>query len=390
MIFMKNLAILGSTGSIGISTLDVVSRHPDRFRVVALAAGKNSRLLEAQIRRFRPQTVALADENAARELRARCREFPLEILGGMEGLIRVASHPDATLVVSAIVGAAGLVPTLSAIRAGKAVALANKETLVMAGELVVREAASHGATLIPVDSEHSAVFQALAGQRRDRVARVVLTASGGPFADLPLARLQAVTPQEALKHPNWKMGPKITVDSATLMNKGLEVMEAHWFFDLPAEQIHVLLHPQSIVHSLVEFVDGSVLAQMGVPDMRGPIAYALAYPDRLEGASPRLDLRTVGPLTFQEPDRERFPCLDLAYEALRMGGSMPAALNAANEVAVEAFLHERIGFMDIPRVVEAIMTRHRCTPIASLDHVLSVDRWARAEAQEQIKARVSA
>lgn len=382
---VKNLSILGSTGSIGVSTLEVVARYPGRFRVVALAAGRNAEDLEQQVRTFRPKVVSLTSPEAAATLRTRLAGLDVEILAGIEGLIAVAEMPEADMVISAIVGAAGLVPTVAALRAGKKIALANKETLVMAGEIVTREARERGVELFPLDSEHSAIFQATLGQRREDVRRLILTASGGPFLDTPDDELKAVTPAQALRHPNWNMGRKITIDSATLMNKGLEVIEAHWLFDVPGDRIDVVIHPQSIIHSMVEYCDGSVIAQMGVPDMKGPISYALGYPKRLEETSSGLDIARMGPFTFREPDMERFPCLRHAYNALAEGGTMPAVLNAANEVAVQAYLEERAGFQDIPRVIRVTMDNHKNGSAKTIEEVLSADRWAREEAGRQLK-----
>jgi 1-deoxy-D-xylulose-5-phosphate reductoisomerase len=375
---MKRLAILGSTGSIGQNALAVVAAHPEEFAVVGLAAGQNVAVLAEQIRQFRPARVSVKDEASARRLRERLSPAPApEILTGPAGAVQVATSPGVNLVVSAMVGAVGLEPTLAAVEAGITVALANKETLVAAGPLVMAAARDRGVAIIPVDSEHSAIFQALQGQRREDIRRLWLTASGGPFRSWPAARLATVTPQEALKHPNWSMGPKITVDSATLMNKALEVIEASVLFRLPVDQVEVFIHPQSIIHSLVEFVDGSVIAQLGVPDMRLPIAYALTYPTRLPLKAPALDLCQVAQLTFERPDLERFPGLKLGYQAARTGGTMPAVLNAANEVAVAAFLQDGLGFLDLPRVVARTMAAHQPEPLKSLEQVLAVNRWAR-------------
>ncbi|MEO5657416.1 MAG: 1-deoxy-D-xylulose-5-phosphate reductoisomerase [Nitrospiria bacterium] len=378
----KRLAVLGSTGSVGTSTLDLVAEFPDRFEIVALAAGRGGEALERQIRRFRPRLVSVGNPEEASRLRARCADVTVEILGGPGAADAVASCADADLVVSAIVGAAGLMPTLAAIRAGKPVALANKETLVMAGELVTAEAARRGVSILPIDSEHSAIFQAIAGHRTDEIRRLILTASGGPFWDLPRHRLSSVTREDALRHPNWSMGPKITIDSATLMNKGLEVIEAHWLFGMPADRIDVVVHRQSVVHSLVEYCDGSVLAQLGIADMRGPIAYALAYPRRLPLSLPPLDLAARGTLTFESPDLERFPCLGYGYAALKAGGTAPAILNAANEEAVAAFLDGRIEFTAIAEIIDRVLTRSAPGPITTVDDVLAADGWARAEARE--------
>ena len=388
---MKRLAILGSTGSIGQNALAVVAEHPEEFQVVGLAAGKNTRVLAEQIRAVRPQRVSVQDDVVARELKdSLAGQPPVEILAGSEGAVAVAASSDADLVVSAMVGAVGLEPTLAAVEAGKDVALANKESLVAAGPLMMAAVAANGATLIPVDSEHSAIFQALEGQAKDEVRRLWLTASGGPFRTWPREKLDAVTPDQALKHPNWAMGAKITIDSATMMNKALEVIEASMLFGLPVSQIEVFVHPQSIIHSLVEFVDGSVLAQLGWPDMRLPIAYALTYPRRLPLNGEPLDLGKVAQLTFERPDFERFPSLRLGYEAAETGGTMPAVLNAANEVAVAAFLAGRLPFPGIPRVVEQTMARHTPAPLENLTQVLAVNGWAREQAQILIDQGASA
>ncbi len=384
---MKRLVILGSTGSIGTNTLDLVAKFPGEFRAVGLTAGNNLDLLEEQIRTFRPDAVALPDPQAAQRLRSRCQDVPVRVLAGTEGLREVAALPTADIVVSSIVGAAGLVPTLAAIQAGKPVALANKEPMVMAGQLMQAEARKHGVRIFPVDSEHSAIFQSMEGHRREDIRRVVLTASGGPLWNMTRDEMRHVKPQQALQHPNWKMGAKITIDSATLMNKGLEVVEARWLFDMPAGQIDVLVHRESIIHSLVEYRDGSVIAQLGLPDMRTPISYALMYPARLPIDPPQLDLAKFRQLTFFEPDHERFRCLPLAYHALKVGGTMPAALNAANEVAVAAYLQEHIGFLDIADVIERTMEAHDSRTIASLDDAVEADRWAREKAAAYVATR---
>jgi 1-deoxy-D-xylulose-5-phosphate reductoisomerase len=381
---MKNLVILGSTGSIGVNALDIVADHPDKYRVVALTAGNNIDLLHEQIRSFRPEIVAVLSESQARDLRHRLGPQGPEVLSGVQGLVFCATHDAADMVVSAIVGAAGLVPTMAAIEACKDVALANKETLVCAGSLVMSRALEKEVRIFPVDSEHSAIFQSLEGHRRHDVRRLILTASGGPFRNRSLAELSQVTPGDALNHPNWEMGRKVTIDSATMMNKGLEVIEAHWLFDLPAERIDVHIHPQSIVHSMVEYIDGAVIAQMGVPDMRTPIAYALSYPERLPLKIPALDLCELGKLTFEKPDQQKFPCLKLAYDALREGGSAPAVLNAANEVAVEAFLKGEISFLNISRIITSVLELPREDGIEHIDDVLRVDRWARTRARRVI------
>ncbi len=382
---MKTISVLGATGSIGESTLEVVARFPDRFRVAALAAGGNrvERLAE-QVRATGASLVAVPDVAAAGRV-APLVPDGVEVSWGTEGLVRAATLPGVDLVVSAIVGAAGLVPTYAALVEGRDVALANKETLVVAGELVTAASRESGARLLPVDSEHSALFQALEGHRGSEVRRMVLTASGGPFRGRTREALARVGVEETLAHPNWSMGPKITVDSATLMNKGLEVIEARWLFGLDADRIDVTLHPQSVVHSIVEFVDGSMLAQMGVPDMRGPIAYALAYPDRLPLPDLALDLWQVGALTFEAPDRGAFPCLDLAYQALRAGGTAPAVLSGANEVAVAAFLARRIGFTQIGEVVDDVLGAHTPATVDTIQTALQADRWARSHAQHRIR-----
>jgi 1-deoxy-D-xylulose-5-phosphate reductoisomerase len=383
---MKNIVILGSTGSIGTNTLDIVDRFPQDFRVIGMTAGSNDDKLEAQIRRFRPATAALASESAAARLRQRCSDLPVRILSGNDGVAEVAQSPDADLIVSAIVGGAGLVPTLAAIRAGKQIALANKEPMVMAGALMQAEAQKHHVRIFPVDSEHSAIFQSLEGHRREDVKRVILTASGGPLWDFTREQLQDVRPERALQHPNWKMGSKITIDSATLMNKGLEVIEARWLFDIPDSQIEVLIHRESIIHSLVEYTDRSVIAQLGLPDMRTPISYAMRYPERMPLELPSLDLAEISKLTFFKPDHDRFPCLRLGYDALQTGGTMPATMNAANEVAVEAFLQNGIRFLDIPEIIRSTMEAHTPRQINGLDDALEADRWARERAGSLVHA----
>jgi 1-deoxy-D-xylulose-5-phosphate reductoisomerase len=386
---VKRIVILGSTGSIGASTLDVVSKFPDRFQIVGLAAGSNDQILEAQIRTFQPKVVALSCPDAAKRLRTRLGNAQVEVLDGELGLCEVARFPQCDLVISAIVGGAGLKPTLSAIQAGRQVALANKEPMVMAGQLMQQEAHKHGVTIFPIDSEHSAIFQSMEGHRKLDIRRIVLTASGGPFWDWPATDLEHVTPAQALKHPNWKMGAKITTDSATLMNKGLEVIEARWLFDLPASQIDVVIHRESIIHSLVEYCDGSVISQLGHPDMRAPISYAMNYPERVPLHPPLLDLGKIGKLTFFPPDTEKFPCLQLAYDALAGGAGLPATLNAANEVAVHAFLNNQISFLDIPKVIQETMTAYCPTPLSTIEDVLEVDQWARRTAEEIMKTCVA-
>ena len=381
---MKRLSLLGSTGSIGVSCLEVVADFPDRFEIVALTGANNLSLLAAQIQRFRPQVAAVLNETDARTLRQMVSGTSTEILFGMEGLMICAAHTDTQMTISAIVGAAGLVPTLAAIEAGKDVALANKETLVTAGALVMEAVARKRVRLYPVDSEHSALFQSLEGHRSRDVRRLILTASGGPFRTWSLAQMQNVTPAHALAHPNWSMGRKISIDSATMMNKGLEVIEAHWLFNVPVERINVQIHPQSIVHSMVEYCDGAVIAQLGVPDMKTPIAYALSYPERIPLKLPPLDLCSIGSLTFEEPDLQRFPCLKLAYDAITAGGIAPAVLNAANEIAVEAFLAGKIPFLEIPEIIAAVLDHHHPQVPVHLDDILHADRFARVEARRLI------
>ncbi|MBC7930505.1 MAG: 1-deoxy-D-xylulose-5-phosphate reductoisomerase [Rubrivivax sp.] len=385
----QGIAILGSTGSIGCNTLKVVESFGDaRFRVVALAAGRNVARLVEQIERHRPELVAVEDEAHAEQLREELKSRGLNvprILTGEAGLVEVATHDAARTIVSATVGAVGFVPTLRALEAGKRVALANKETLVIAGELMTRAAAQSGAQLLPVDSEHNALHQCLRGERREEVRRLVLTASGGPFRDKSFSAMTNATVQEAMRHPTWNMGAKITIDSATLMNKGLEVIEAHWLFGFGADEIDIVVHPESVVHSMIELVDGSIIAQMGVTDMRHAIQYALTYPERYPSAAlPSLDLTKLAALHFEEPDTKRFPCVALAYRALREGGTLPAALNAANEEAVKAFLAGRIRLTDIPRIIENVMDAHETRPVASLDAVLEVDAEARLMAAREI------
>jgi 1-deoxy-D-xylulose-5-phosphate reductoisomerase len=379
---MKSIAILGSTGSVGVTTLDVVNRFSDRFRVVAMAAGRNLDLLAEQVRRFQPELVSVATPELARDLARRIDTRTTAVLHGADGAIAVATHPEASLVMSALVGALGLRPTLAAIKAGKDIAFANKEVLVIAGELITRAVRENGVHLLPVDSEHNAIFQCLQGRSRESLKRIILTASGGPFREWPQSRFTSITVKDALNHPTWRMGHKITIDSATLMNKGLEVIEAYWLFDLEPHQIAVLVHPQSIVHSMAEMIDGSVIAEMAVPDMAIPVAFALAYPNRLplDYLKP-LSLLGCANLTFEEPDLKRFPSLSLAYDALKEGGTMPACLNAANEELVAGFLAGHARFVDIPRYIAAIMERHDNRPVRSLEDLLEVDSWARSEAR---------
>src|SRR5256886_6418624 len=386
----RGVAILGSTGSIGCNTLRVIeSLGPERFRIVALGAGRNVARLADQITQHQPELVSVDSEESAQQLKTELttrNAWLPRIVIGEEGLVKVATHDRADCVVSGTVGAVGFVPTLRALETGKRVALANKETLVMAGELMTGAAEKSGAELLPVDSEHNALHQCLRGEQRSEVRRIILTASGGPFRTRSKLEMSSATVAEAMKHPTWNMGAKITIDSATLMNKGLEVIEAHWLFGFAADQIEVVVHPESIVHSMIELVDGSVIAQMGVTDMRHAIQYALTFPERCESQLPPLKLTELSSLHFEEPDLERFPCVSLAYRALRTGGTLPAAMNAANEEAVHAFIDERISFSDIPAVIETVMDQHSTTDARNLDAVLAADQSARAAARSAIAA----
>lgn len=382
---MKNIVILGSTGSIGRSSLEVISVFPEKFRVVGLAVDRNIKVLYEQIKRFQPEIVAVTNERAFQELKSLTGQSkkPL-ILQGLEGICSVAQYQKADIVISAISGSAGLIPTLTAIRSRKIIALANKEALVAAGKIIMSEISKNKAILIPIDSEHSAIFQCLKGARKNSIKRIILTASGGPFIGKSVKELDKITFKDALKHPNWKMGKKITIDSATLMNKGLEVIEAHHLFNLPPEKIDVLIHPQSIVHSIVEFKDGSYLAQMSKPDMKGPIAYALSYPKRLKNVMKPIDWDEIVTLNFLKPDSKTFPSLSLAYQALKAGGTMPTVLNASNEVVVNAFLNEIIGFNDIPVIISKVMDSHKIESADNIETILEVDRWARKKTLEEI------
>ena len=376
----KGLAVLGSTGSVGVNTLDVVASHPERFSIVALAAHGNVDIIEQQARRFHPQLVVLFDADKASLLQHRLKGLNIEVDAGLDGLCRAATYPGVDMVMTAVVGAVGLQPTLCAVEKGLDVAVANKEPLVMAGELVVRPDTEGWGRIIPVDSEHNAIFQALHGQEHASLRRILLTASGGPFRDWSLETMQHISIDDALNHPTWKMGRKITIDSATMMNKGLEVIEAYHLFHVSLEQINVVIHPQSIIHSMVEFFDGSILAQLGIPDMRIPISYALAYPERLPNALPSLDLFDIHALNFYAPDLNRFPCLQLSFEAAKIAGTMPAVLNAANEIAVQAFLDGVIAFLDIPAVIEETMAHHTTLPLSDVTVAMEADHWARAYA----------
>jgi len=379
---MKKISILGSTGSIGVNTLDVIARHPDKFEVWALAAGSNVAVLAEQVKKFNPQVVSLFDTTKIPELREKLNGHKVELVAGEAGSVQVATLPEVDLVVSGMVGCAGLVPTYAAVQAGKTVALANKEALVVAGALMLG-ACTRKDQIIPVDSEHSAILQALNGESHDRIKRIILTASGGPFRTYTLEQMETITVAEALNHPNWDMGSKITIDSATMMNKGLEYIEAKWLFGLDTP-VEIIVHAQSIIHSMIEFVDTSVMAQLGIPDMRVPIAYALSYPDRVACDLPSLDLAAMTNLTFEEPDFVRFPCLQLAHDALEIGDTMPAVLNAANEIAVQAFLDQHIPFKDIVEAIRMAMHNHKCQPVETIEDVLAADQWAREETSKLI------
>lgn len=372
----KNIAILGSTGSIGTNSLEVIRNFPGLFRAAYLTTNRNIDLLQEQIRLFRPKGVVVLDECKASELRTRIGTS-VEVLSGTSGLEQVVTRDDVDIVISSLVGFAGLKPTIAAIRHRKRIALANKETLVVAGSLITSLVREYGVDLLPVDSEHSAIFQCLVGENRSSVAKLLLTASGGPFLNIPSESFSTLTVEEALNHPRWKMGNKITIDSSTLMNKGLEVIEAHWLFGLPGDRIQVVIHPQSIIHSMVEFVDGSVKAQLGIPDMKLPIQYALSYPERWPMNGSRLDFPALHSMTFLEPDRDKFCCLGLAYDALALGGTAPAVLNAANEVAVNSFLNHKISFDKIPTVIERALTLHQTGPNTEIQDIIEADRQTR-------------
>lgn len=381
----RHIAILGSTGSIGTQALDIIRRYPERFEVELLAANRNVDLLAAQAREFDANHVVICDESRYEALSQALEGSDSKVFAGAESLCALVAAEGVDIVVGAMVGFSGLRPTLAALEAGKIVALANKETLVAAGAIVTKCAAAHNAPILPVDSEHSAIFQCLMAAAGNKVERIHLTASGGPFRSWPKERIAAATAAQALKHPNWEMGAKVTIDSSTMMNKGFEVIEAKWLFDLPPEKIHVVVHPDSIVHSMVEMSDGAVLAQLSCPDMRQPIGFALGFPERLPFDGKRLDFAALGTLHFEEPDLDRFPCLALAYEAIRRGGNIPCALNAANEVAVKAFLEGRIGFYDIPRLCEGVFSGVDFAAEPSLDEIFATDRKARALAAEKIR-----
>lgn len=390
---MKNVVVLGSTGSIGRNALSVLANFADRFSVFGLSSHTNMVLLKEQIKKFKPKKVAITDEESFKSLIGSLRslqeeENQTEILWGLEGLKKLCSDPEVDLVINALVGSIGLLPSFEAIESGKDLAIANKEALVMAGELLTRKAKEKNVKILPIDSEHSAILQCLSSGKKDEVKRLILTASGGPFLKTKKKDLKNIKVEEALSHPTWEMGKKITVDSATLMNKGLEVIEAHWLFDMPVDRIAVLIHPQSIVHSMVEFVDGSLISQMSIPDMKIPIQYALFYPERLPTNNKPLNLAQIKTLSFFEPDEKKFPCLGICYQALEMGGIAPAVLNASNEVAVEAFLKEKISFTDISKIVKETLKHHQGTENPNLDDILDADKWAKEEANRIINLKL--
>jgi len=386
---LKNICLLGSTGYIGTNSLKVIKESPERYRIVALGAGRNIDLLINQIKEFKPQFAAVINSDLANDLKTRLNtRINTEILYGTEGYVEIATLSEVNIAIAAMTGSSGLLTTFSAIAAGKDVALANKETLVIAGSLLTKESKKTDAKIFPIDSEHSAIQQSIQGHRREDLKKIILTGSGGPFKDFSIERLSTVTPKEALRHPKWRMGRKISVDSATLMNKGMEAIEAKWLFSLEMNQIEILLHPQSIIHSMVEYMDGSIIAQLASPDMRIPISYALSYPRHLKGELPSLDLSEVGTLSFEKPDTNRFRCLDLALAASKIGESMPAVLSGANEIAVNAFLEGNIGFLEIPQIIEKTMEKHELFPINSIDQAIEADQWAQLQAQEILKKMV--
>jgi len=383
---LKNICLLGSTGYIGINSLKVIKANPERYRIVALGAGKNIELLLHQIKEFNPRFAAVINADLAEELKGKLNnDTDTEIVYGTEGYVEIATLLEVNTTIAAMSGSSGLLPIFSAISAGKDVALANKETLVIAGSLLTNESKKRDTKIFPIDSEHSAIQQSIQGHSREDLKRIILTGSGGPFKDLSMEQLSTVTPEEALKHPNWRMGRKISIDSATLMNKGMEAIEAKWLFDVEMDQIEILLHPQSIIHSMVEYMDGSIIAQLASPDMRIPISYALSYPRHLRGELASLDLLDIGTLSFEKPDRKRFRCLDLALTAGKIGKSMPAVLNGANEIAVNAFLEGKIGFLEIPQIIEKTMEKHVIVPIKSIDQAIGTDRWAKSWAGQLVE-----
>ncbi|MCM8794717.1 MAG: 1-deoxy-D-xylulose-5-phosphate reductoisomerase [Candidatus Omnitrophica bacterium] len=385
---MKQVIVLGSTGSIGVNTLKVIQDHPEEFQVAGLAAGSRTDLLVEQAKIFKPRAVAVRDGSKAKELERALTGTGIRVLAGDDGVTELAAFAGADLVVVAITGAAALKPTLAAIEKGRSIGLANKETLVMAGELVMEQARRRGAAVIPIDSEHSAIFQCLHGHSRQEIRKILLTTSGGPLKDVPAEAFDRLTKSQVMNHPRWKMGPKITVDSATMMNKALEVIEARWLFDVPVQKVEVIVHPEAIVHSMVEFTDGSVLAQMGITDMRIPIQYAMSYPRRLSSSWPPLDLVEWKKLTFEAPKREKFPCLSFGYAASEEGGTAPAVLNAANEVCVLQFLEDGLPFVRIPRMIEKVLQAHQTVRHPSLDQILEADRWAREQVAKERSAKV--
>ena len=380
---MKNIVVLGSTGSIGTQTLEIVDAYPDRLQIVALAAGSNVEKIEPQIRKYHPKKVVMFDEAAAKALKTKVVDLDVTVLAGMMGLIEICTMEEADVVLTAVVGMIGITPTIEAIKAGKDIALANKETLVTAGHIIMPLAKQMGVSILPVDSEHSAIFQSLNGEPKNRLKKILLTASGGPFRGMSKEQLADKTVKDALKHPNWSMGPKITIDSATMVNKGLEVMEAGWLFDVDYDQIQVVVHPQSIIHSMVEYVDGAVIAQLGLPDMKLPIQYALFYPDRLPMNTAGIDFFQLGQISFERPDLETFQGLKLAYDAFKIGGSMPTVFNAANEKAVSLFLHEKIRFLDIADIIAETMSKHQVIAKPDVDQILMTEQWC----YEQIAER---
>lgn len=381
---MKKISILGSTGSIGLQTVEIVREHLDKFKIIGIAAMSNIEKLEEQINEFKPEIVAVFNEEKAKILASKINE-ETKIVSGMQGLIEVATHEKVDIVLNSVVGSVGMIPTYHAIRSKKNIALANKETLVVAGKIIMQEAIKNNVSIIPVDSEHSAIFQCLQGESTEDIEKIILTASGGPFRKMSKENLKSAKYFDALKHPNWDMGRKISIDSATLMNKGLEVIEAKWLFDISYEDIDVVVHPQSIIHSMVEFSDSSVIAQMGLPSMKLPIQYALTYPTREKSSIPKLKLSEIRTLTFEEPDLDRFPCLKLAYDAIKIGGTMPCVLNGANEVLVSKYLKDEISFYDIPKYVEKAMNKHSSFDYTSLDELLEVDKWVRNWIMNELK-----
>jgi len=386
---LKNICLLGSTGYIGTSALTIIKNNPDRYRIIALGGGRNIDLLLNQIKEFKPLFAVVINSHLANELKSRLNNATnIEILYGTKGYSEIASLSDVNIAIAAMTGSAGLLPTFSAITAGKDVALANKETLVMAGSLLINESKKSGVNIFPIDSEHSAIQQSIQGHNREDLKKIILTGSGGPFKDSPIEKLSIVTPQEALKHPKWKMGRKISIDSATMMNKGMEAIEAKWLFNVEMDQIEILLHPQSIIHSMVEYMDGSIIAQLAPTDMRIPISYALSYPRHLKVELPSLDLIDIETLSFGRPDKKKFRCLYLALAAGKIGESMPAVLNGANEIGVNAFLEGKIGFLEIPQLIEKIMEKHETFPLNSIEQAIEADQWAKSRAKEILKEMV--